>query len=273
MSDDYDDDRPRRRRYEKDEYDDRPHRETNSKSTGLVIGLIVGGMMFLGLCVVGGLIGLLLPAVQKVREAASRVQEQNNLREMGVAMHIVSDTGGRGFYAPYAHDPNSGELYRGNSFRVSLLPYIQQESVYRMFDLTQPWDSPQNRPASDQVIRTFTSPLDASPGTTTPFRAFVGGGALFNEDGQPVKFIDVTDGLSNTIMLVHASEQVPWAQPQELAYNPTAPLPALGHPSSRQSFDVLMADGSIRSLQAPVPDGALRGLITRSGNETVPLDF
>src|SRR5205814_1952871 len=101
-----------------------------------------------GLPVAAIMVGLLLPAVQKVRGAAERVKDQNNLKLIGLGMHNVNDAAGRGFYAPFAHDEKTGQLYTGNSFRVSLLPYVEQDGVYRQFDLSQPWDSPRNRLAS-----------------------------------------------------------------------------------------------------------------------------
>ncbi len=64
--------------------------------------------------------------------------------------------------------------------------------------------------------------------TQTPYRVFYGGGALFDEDGGPVRLWGITDGTSNTIMAVHAAEQVPWAEPRELKYSPDAPLPKFG---------------------------------------------
>lgn len=270
---DDDDDRPRRRRRDEDDDDDRPRRRKKQGMSGTTIALIVGGVVVLGLCVVAVPVALLLPAVQKVRGAAARAKETNNLKQIGLGMHQTADEG-RGFYAPYAHDPKTGGLYRGNSFRVSLLPYVEQDAVYRQFDLTQSWDSPRNRAGSDTLIPTYQSPLDGPPGTTTtPFRAFVGGGALFNEDGSAVRLTEVTDGTSNTIMLVHAADQVPWAKPQELPYGPGIPLPALGHKSGTGGFNALFADGSVRFLKTPAPEPTLRALITRSGGEIATPDW
>jgi len=274
--DDYDD-RPRRRRYEDeddDDYDDRPRRR-KKKSSGLGTGVIVAGAVVLGLCVIAVPIGigLLMPAVQKVSEAASRAKEANNLKQTGLGVMNSDATDGRGFYAPYAHDSKTGRLYQGNSFRVSLLPYVERPDVYQRFDLSQPWDGPRNRPAADTPVAAFQSSLDPPETTTTPFRAFVGGGALFNEDGSPVQLTAIADGTSNTIMLVHAAEQVPWAKPQELPYGPGRPLPALGHRNGTGGFNALFADGSVRFLKSPAPEAALRALITRAGGEKVSPDW
>ncbi len=257
----------RRRSDDYDDYDDRP-RPKKSGGAGLVIALVVGGVALLMLCVVGILVALLLPAVQKVREAARRTSDSNNLKQIGLGLHNEHSVASQ-WTVPYAHDER-GKVYPTNSFRVSLLPYIEQEALYRSFDLTQPWDSPRNRPYSSQAVRVYQAVYDETPGTTTPYRAFVGGGALFNEDGTPVKIANIADGTSNTIMLVHATEPVPWAQPKELPYSPSAPLPPLGHPKLPGGTNVLMADGSVRFLKSDTPEHVVRALITRAGGEQLP---
>jgi prepilin-type processing-associated H-X9-DG protein len=273
------DDRPRRRRrddFDDDEDDDldRPRRRRRKPaSSGYSTGLIIGLALALGCCVLGVPIGigLLLPAVQKVREAASKTQNANNMKVVGLAAFNEDAVEGRGFYAPYAHNSRTGELYRGNSFRVSLLPYMEQQALYSQFDLSQPWDSARNRSASGTVIKTLLPPGDPEV-PETPYRAFVGGGALFNADGTPVRIADIRDGTSNTLMMAHATDRVPWAKPQDLTYNPTGALPAVGDKGAN-GFNAMFADGSVRFLRLPAPDKAFRAMITRAGGEAVGPDW
>lgn len=263
------DDRPRRRRdRDRDDDDDydRPRRKKGGMSTTAIVLLVCGVVGAVGLIGVVVLAALLVPAVQKVRQAAGRANDTNNLKQLGLGMHNQLDATNK-WTVPFAHD-NTGTVYRGHSFRVGLLPYVEQDALYRSLDLTQPWDSPRNSPITSQAVRPFFTPFDP-PSSNTPYRAFVGGGALFNADGSPVHIRDIKDGSSNTILMVHATEQVPWAKPQELAYSPTGPLPPLGHKAMPGGATVLMADGSTRFLAAGTPDPVLRALITRAGNEPV----
>jgi prepilin-type processing-associated H-X9-DG protein len=263
-----------RRRDDYDDYDDRPRRKKSGGGSGLVIALVVGGVLLLMLCVVGGLFVLLLPAVTKVREAAGRVNDQNNLKQVGLGLHNELSATNQ-WTVPFARD-QSGKVYQTNSFRVSLLPYLGEpgyDTLYRSFDLTQPWDSQRNRPHSSATVKPYQTNLDETPGNLTPYRAFVGGGALFEADGKPVKFTDIKDGTANTIMLVHATEQVPWAAPKELPYGPNASLPPLGHPKMAGGTNVLMADGSVRFLKKDTPERVIRALITKAGNEELPPDW
>lgn len=97
------------------------------------------------------LIGLMLPAVSKVREAAGRTKDANNLKEIGLAAHVVHNVGGR-WTGPFAVAPD-GTVNRGLSFRAGLLPYLGQEPVYRQLDLSQPWDGRQNAPVTGQPVK------------------------------------------------------------------------------------------------------------------------
>jgi hypothetical protein len=304
---DDDDDRPRRRRDDDDDFDDRPRRRAGSRSAGpnglavaaLVLGLLaiftagltalpglICGALALGkpngrgmaaaglvLSVLGGLVGVgvMYFAVTSVREAATRMGDSNNMKQVGIALHAEADrTGG---FSPYAVD-RRGHLAPGLSFRAGILPYIEQNSLYNRLDLSQPWDGPTNRSVTNTPIKTYTTPYDGpEPSVSTPYRVFVGGGALFNEDGELVRFGDITDGMSNTIMAVHATEQVPWAAPRELKYSPRGALPSFGHASNSKTFTVLMADGSVRNIRKGVPETTMRALITRAGNEAIPSDF
>lgn len=271
--DDFDDRPPRRRSRRDDDFDDddrpRPRRRPAKSSNAtlwIVLG-VLGGLGLLGILIV---IGLLLPAVSKVRTAASRMKDQNNLKQIGMGMHNDADTLGRGFYAPRAHDRVGNVVDAELSFRVSLLPYVEQASLYNQFDLSQDWNAGRNQLAANTTVPTYQSPLAENKSTnTTPYRAFVGGGALFNEDGRPIKPTDIKDGAGNTLMLAAATEASPWASPREFRYDPSGPLPKLGPPGSDWGTNVLLADGSVRVLRKDAPESLVRALVTRGGNDTV----
>ena len=208
-----DDDRPRRRRYDDE---DRPRRRGRSgaeEANGLALtGVILGALAFctagltaipglicsalalgkptgrgmaiagVALSVVGAVVGVggTYFAYTKMRSAGRQQTDANNMKEIGLALHNHHDT--RAVLSPYALDA-SGKAQTGLSFRVGLLPYIEQEGLYRRFDLTQPWDSLDNRSLAKTPLKTYTSPFDGGVASAnTPYRVFVGGGAMFNAD-------------------------------------------------------------------------------------------
>jgi len=128
------------------------------------------------IAIIAILIGLLLPAVQKVREAAARMQCQNNLKQIGIAMHAHHDSlsrfppGCAGVGAPFG----TGGGNWGFSWMVYLLPYVEQDNLYKQlaFNNSPGWDNAGNRAiistgASGPVqIKTYRCPSSPLPPTT-----------------------------------------------------------------------------------------------------------
>jgi hypothetical protein len=155
------------------------------------------------------------------------------------------------------------------SWRVAILPYIEQDQLYKQFKLDEPWDSEHNRKLISKMPETYAVGEHNQKQNTTPFRAFVGigTGMEFNKD---LRFTDYQDGTSNTLGFVEAAESVIWTKPYDLEYQPQKPLPHFG-----KNFDnVFLAanmDGSIRVIPHSTPEATLRALITRNGSEKIDL--
>jgi prepilin-type processing-associated H-X9-DG protein len=213
------------------------------------------------------LIGLLLPAVQSAREAARRAQCVNNLKQIALAMHNYHST--YETFPPPALTDKAGKPLL--SWRVAILPYIEQLELYHKFKLDEPWDSPHNKALLKEMPPTYLCPSrrGGEPYTTT-YRVFIGPGAMF-EKGQATRIAMVTDGTSNTILVVEAKDAVPWTKPDaELPFDPQAQPSLFGagspHPGG---FNANFADGSVRFLKNSINLNVFKALVTRNGGEVV----
>ena len=232
-------------------------------------GLLKAGGVLLG--VVGCCAVLLIANLDRGRTAVPRMRDANNCKQLAFA-GIIFESDYVGLAGPYAIDED-GEVCRELSFRVGLLPYLEEHNLYARIDLAKAWDAPENAAATSTPINTLQSPVTPDPATPdTPYRVFYGGGALFEADGSPVKLAKIPDGASNTILFVHAAEAVPWAKPAEFAYTPSTPLPPLGSKGLGDGFNAAMADGSVRWFKNPVAEATLRGLIEKADGRGAGLD-
>jgi hypothetical protein len=212
--------------------------------------------------------GALLPAVQKTREAAARAQAMNNMKQIALAMHNYHDTYGN--LPPAAICDKKGKKLL--SWRVAILPFIEQQNLYQKFKLDEPWDSPNNKQWSGVAVRVYMDPRAPAPAPNmTYYKVFVGNGAMFDWVSG-TKFVQVTDGLSNTIMTVAGGDPVPWAKPDDIEFDPDKPLPDLAKPFYGQLL-LGMGDGSVRLFDPKAhkePEKLLKMLITRAGGEVIP---
>ena len=238
------------------------------KSSGLpaiAIVLIVLAVLF----VCGGILAaLLLQAVQAAREAARRVQCQNNLKQIALAM-LNYEMANKSFPPAYIPDESGKPM---TSWRTLILPYIEEQPLYEQYDFNKPWDDPVNQRVVNTPLAAFHCPSEAGPTSTdTSYVMVVGPGTL--SDGPSAARIDeIRDGTSNTIMLVEIENSgIKWAEPKDITVDEliarcTGPGAKTAHP---HVFNVAFCDGSVRAISTDIDPQVLRALLTRSGGESV----
>lgn len=160
------------------------------------------------------------------------------------------------------------------SWRVLILPYIEQEELFQQFRLDEPWDSPHNIELLTKMPRSYEPPSGKRhrvAANHTVCQVFVGRGAAF-EGTEGLGFEDFKDGLSNTILMIEAGKPVPWTKPEDLAYDPDGPLPTLDS-FFKDIIRVGMGDGSRRYVRKDMSEASWRSAITRSGGEPMGPDW
>jgi prepilin-type N-terminal cleavage/methylation domain-containing protein/prepilin-type processing-associated H-X9-DG protein len=291
------------------------------------------------IAIIAVLIGLLVPAVQKVRAAAARIQCANNLKQLGLAFHNYEGANGK-FPASYIFQGPPLVSYNWGSV---LLPYFEQDNLFKQYDFTGLFVTPGNQAVISTPLKVmqcpaapanrqynFTLPAGTVPGVPTlnwqasaadygVTSGVLGRFLSFNnlstadEHGllqvnSPARVGDVSDGLSNTILLGEIA-----GRPQ--VYRVGKPVPGLitegagwGDPLNGESWmagslydgtgstgpctvnctnqttrglysfhpagaNVLLGDGSVHLLSSNISPGTFAALVTRAGGEVVGSDF
>ena len=191
--------------------------------------------------VVPTLVGMLLPAVQAVRGAARRTVSMNNLKQIGLACFNYESAYQR--FPPQANYDDNGKPLL--SWRVHILPYIEQNGLYERFHLDEPWDSVHNKKLIDQMPATYDCPSVSVSQGKTIYLGVTGKGGVFSKKGT--QLAEITDGTSNTAMLVEVDPElaVEWTKPQDYERDQSNPLRGLGN-AQPGGFNATLADGSVR---------------------------
>lgn len=216
-------------------------RRGNTKVIVIVV-MVVLFVLGLACCGILGMTALLLPAVQQARTAARKVQSQNNLKVITLALHNYHDTYGT-FPPAIVRDEADQPLY---SWRVLILPFLNESSLYQQFDLSEPWDSPGNLQLSQQIPPVLINPAmvdQIQPGLTS-YVAIAGPKTVLNTQ-QPVAMKDIVAGTSNVIVVVDDTQNpVVWTEPVDI---------------SPQQFMQLNFDGGVfPTTAAAMSDGSVR---------------
>ncbi len=208
---------------------------------------------------IGVLTGLLLPAVQAAREAARRMQSSNNLKQICLCMHNFESVY-RQLPPRASKDTNGKPLL---SWRVALLPYMEQADLYKQFHLDEPWDSAHNIKLLEKMPPTYSHPSFVGPPNHTVYLAPYYQGTVWSLD-KP-RFEDITDGLARTIAFFEVGDEhaVPWTKPDDLDLDQIDLIDCFRPIGS----NVGNFDGSIRFLARDIDEFVLEALVTNAGGE------
>ncbi len=219
---------------------------------------------------------LVVESSKKVKEAAERMVSSNNLKQIGIALHSIHDA--QGAMPVHGVGKNGAMLKAGDkpllSWRVAILPYIEQDTLYKQFKLDEPWDSDSNKKLIDKMPKTFAVPggKTAKPGYTH-YQMAVGPNAL---RPQGLTMVGITDGTSNTIAVAEAADAVVWTKPDDIM------LPGRDVPKDLKKkfgghfpggFNVLLWDGSVRFVKDTVSDRTLGAALSPNGGEVLGGDW
>ena len=199
--------------------------------------------------------------------AAGRTQAMNKLKQIALAMHNFADANNH-FPDAATRDSKGKALL---SWRVQILPYLEEggEALYKEFKLDEPWDSDHNKKLIDRMPDVFKLPGSKAAAGKTCVLLPVGDATVVPK-GKGLSFRKITDGTSNTILIVDADDEhaVPWTAPDDLKFDAEKPTAGIGGHYG-EGFLVVMCDGSVQFIAASTPVETVRALFTPSGGEPV----
>ena len=201
---------------------------------------------------------------------APEVRASNNVKMLGLAFANFESAyrklpgsknyreGGIGFKGPRTKHPFS--------WRVAVLPFVEEVKLFQQYDFNEPWDSEKNLKLLDKMPAVFRSPhapSDQKVGETN-YLGFAGEKSAMVDGGIPMA--EIKDGTSATILLVETKRTVPWTKPEDFAFAEYADAKR-AEPFDGLGLNCLMVDGTVLSLDAPVDWERLGRLVTRDGGE------
>lgn len=226
-------------------------------------GMAIAGIILsaLSMLILPVMVGLMLPAVQAAREAARRSVCTNNVRQLALAM--LQYESAHGILPAAITDADGRPLL---SWRVAILPFIEEQALYEQFHLDEPWDSEHNRGLLGLMPLTFACPSAASGPGITRYLLLDGPGTAFETSRldtglgaaarvRGVKLGELPTDSSETLLIVEAPSDraVAWTKPEELNVSAAEAQhleePADGH--ARGIRQAAYADGRVESLQRP----------------------
>jgi prepilin-type processing-associated H-X9-DG protein len=218
-----------------------------------------------------GLIVATLPAVSCPGHP-TRTDCKNNLRQLALAMRNYHDTY-RSFPPAYIADKEGRPIH---SWRVLLLPFLGCSALYEQYRFDEPWNGPHNRTLASVMPSVFRCPFDTGPETTTSYVVVVGSKTIFPPN-KTIAIKDITDGTSNTILLVEAADSgINWLEPRDMSYleavrgiNPKSGWGISSHHDG--GAQVALADGSVRFLSDETAVEQLRRMLER--DDGLPVSF
>jgi len=222
------------------------------------------------LCVVFAVLVLL---AGNVKRAADRALAMNHMKQIGLACNSYQDAY-KFLPTPKVVSPEGDPV--DLSWRVTILPYIEEFPLFKRFSQTSGWDSPDNKEFLEMMPAIYADPLRQQEPEgpkdfqkthlqTTHFQMFTGPGTAFPDNDKVARGRGLHD---NDFLVGEAARDVPWTKPADMVVQPDQPLPL-----ASGTVLIALADGSVREVDRDrISDEALRWYLRPNEGTPPPLD-
>ncbi len=234
------------------------------RSSVLVLIAVVGFLVLAGY--------LLLPTPYPARSGVGPSPCKRHLKQIGLALHSYHD---KYLTLPpaFVQGPDGKPWH---SWRVLVLPFMDQQKLYDEYRFDEPWNGPHNQKLLKRRPEAFQCPQAEGkiPSSDTSYVAIVGPETAWPAP-EAASFSDLRDGTSNIILVVEVRDAgVPWLAPDDLTFEEACLVPSDKSGRRPSSFHVggaqaLIGDGSVRFFSTNIDTSTWKGLLTRDGGETL----
>ncbi len=240
------------------------------------------------IAIIGVLVALLLPAVQAARSASQRTSCQNNLRQIGLAIHSYHDIHTALPMGCLEWRPYGGTWQRQFAWSAQLLPQLELSSLHDRIDFGKPFDDTINGAAASVVLEVYVCPANPTGGQLVDGRGPCDYGGMYGERitspnnppkgtmliDEAIRMAQITDGTSHTIVVGEDTgfADGQWINGRNLFDQAFAINAAPAFENDLRSehtggAQVTMADGSVQFLRESMDNTVLAALCTRTGSE------
>lgn len=218
--------------------------------------------------------GLIAAVIRPARAASNRSVCVNNEKQMALALHNYASAHKGKFPPAFTTDKDGKPLL---SWRVLILPYLEQDALFKEFHQEEPWDSPHNKALIDRMPSTYRCPMESVRLVRAGKTRYVGlrGPNTIFRGAQEVGLRDITDGTSNTIFFLDAgdADAVIWTKPGDLDMPADeAAMKAIldAHPTGGvRGTNFAFADGAVHYLRDTIKFATFKALASFAGGEVI----
>lgn len=197
--------------------------------------------------------------------AAIKTTSSNNLKQIMLAVHNYASANQDKLVRNVA-DKDGKHLL---SWRVELLPYLEEDQIYKLIRRDEPWDSPDNMKVLEKMPKVFESPRAKTRKGYTVYQGFSGFGVI----GSRYNIGGIPDGTANTIWCAEVTAAVPWTKPVDLPFDPQKDVPKFGKAFGEKPLAAL-CDGSVRYIDLKkISEKTLKNAITPDEGEVLGEDW
>jgi hypothetical protein len=192
-------------------------------------------------------------------------QSRENLKDLALAIHTYHDL--------YGHFPSNVLDKGGNallSWRVHLLPFMEETPLFNQFKMNEPWDSANNKPLLEKMPKVF-APVRVKPAAGETYYLGFSGKATCFEPRNPVGLSKLVDGTSLTALLVEAGSGVPWTKPEDVPFDAAKDLPKLGGLFDGD-FHMALADGSVVKVKKSFDPDIMKRIVTINDGQMINME-